>query len=207
MKLPAPYPSIYLALLCGVFVFLPTPAKAAFDYWLNTERSSLNFLSTKNSAVTETHQFGTVNGRIQTNEGLAQLAISLASVKTGIAIRDERMGKHLFEIGDYPVAMVTLPITARFIDALKIGQLTHLDAQAELSLHGQKQTLRTRLNVVKLQNDSLLVTSTTPIVLNATDFGLSQGIQTLQSLAKLTSISTAIPVTFNLLFEIDTVSR
>ena len=48
--------------------------------------------------------------------------------------------------------------------------------------------------------DKLIVSSTKPIIVQASDFGLVDGILKLQELAKLPSIATTVPVSFVLTF-------
>lgn len=43
-----------------------------------------------------------------------------------------------------------------------------------------------------------MVTSAQPVIINATDYGLTDGINKLRDLAGLPSISYAVPVTFTL---------
>lgn len=55
--------------------------------------------------------------------------------------------------------------------------------------------------VSKLANDKLTVSTTAPTVINASSFKLEGGIQALQDVAKLSSITLAVPVTFSVTFE------
>jgi len=48
--------------------------------------------------------------------------------------------------------------------------------------------------------DKLLAASTTPIIINAADFKMEEGVAKLQALAKLPSVATAVPVSFILSF-------
>jgi len=53
-----------------------------------------------------------------------------------------------------------------------------------------------------LSDHALWVTLTEPVVLNIEDYALSDGLKMLITLAKLPSISTVVPVTAGLFFEI-----
>jgi hypothetical protein len=57
------------------------------------------------------------------------------------------------------------------------------------------------LTVAKLGRQRLLVTSERPLLLNAADVGLADGVERLREIAGLPSISPAVPVSFVLLFE------
>ena len=83
-------------------------------YQLDTLRSSLYFVSAKNSHVVETHTFTALSGAIS-EEGVATLRITLDSVESGIAIRNERMRNMLFETLTFSEAVVSLPVD---LDAL-----------------------------------------------------------------------------------------
>jgi hypothetical protein len=54
--------------------------------------------------------------------------------------------------------------------------------------------------VAKLSDKQFIVSSLQPILLNAKNFSLVAGVQKLQELAKLPSISNAVPVSFVLTF-------
>ena len=196
-------PATFVALL----VLLPTSQLAAAPhYWLNSEQSQLNFLTTKNGSVTEIQRFANVGARIR-NYNEAELMISLASVDTGIAIRDERLSKYLFEIENHPVATAKILLPPKMIDELVIGSPAVKSLDAELSLHGKTVTLPVEVSVVKLPNESLQVSSLKPLLIRANDFSLLPGIEKLRTLAGLKSISPTVPVTFHLLFEVDTTTR
>lgn len=66
---------------------------ALADWALQGDQSSINFVSVKANAVAEVSQFKKVAGTID-KQGNVKLSIDLASVDTGISIRDERMKKN-----------------------------------------------------------------------------------------------------------------
>lgn len=69
-----------------------------------------------------------------------------------------------------------------------------------LDLHGNTKSISDQLRVTGLENGALQVSIQAPILLNAADFGLGAGVVKLMEVAKLPSISAAVPVTFNLIF-------
>ena len=194
------------AILALAAMLVGSSVLANNDYWLISEQSSITFLSTKNSSVTEVHQFTTVNGRILA-DGTAELAISLSSAETGIAIRNERLNKHVFDVGNFPLAMLTIQLPAGFIKQLTIGVPRLFETAATLALHNRSRPLSVKLSATQLVGGNILVTTVQPVVVDAADFALTDGLATLQGLARLASIATTVPVTAHLLFEIDTVSR
>ena len=87
-------PTIRTPLYFWVLLLFSSPAFS--DWNLVTEESKLNFISIKASNIAEIHSFKKISGSVKEN-GEAQLTINLASLETLIPIRNERMGKLLFE--------------------------------------------------------------------------------------------------------------
>ena len=83
---------------------------------------------------------------------------------------------------------------------MKAGDTYKDSMTVSLSLHGVSKEMVTDVRVVKLTKNSVLAESLKPVIVNAEDFNLSQGVDKLREIAKLPSISTAIPVTFSLVF-------
>ena len=173
---------------------------AVADWQLNNKASTLNFISTKNASVTEVHTFKKLSGGVK-NNGEAILNISLDSVETNIPIRNERLKQFLFEIDVSSEASVVLDIDPDKVQALAPGSQIDLPVKAKLSLHGVSQAIDTRLRVVKLQNNGIAVSTTAPIILSTGAFGFQSGLDKLKEIAKLDSITTAVPVTMNLVFD------
>ena len=170
-------------------------AQAAWQ--LVNESSQLNFISVKASHIAETHTFDLLSGSIA-DSGEAQLIIDLASVATGIDIRNERMQSMLFNVVSFPQAEITTE--------LDLGELTSLTAPvvkpitAELSLVGQSTQVRGDVLVVPVDDNTVSVTTVAPIVVNANALQLVTGIEALREVAGLPSISYSVPVTFSLTF-------
>ena len=73
-------------------------------------------------------------------------------------------------------------------------------AEGQLTLHGQSQTLTLSMMVGRLDADTLMVAGTEPLLIEASKFGLSEGVEKLRALAGLPSISEAVPVVFVVTF-------
>lgn len=178
-------------------LLLLSMAAHAAGWQIDNAQSQLNFISIKKENVAEVHRFGDLSGKMDDN-GQFELAIALESVNTGIQIRDSRMRSFLFNVAEFPKARLTANLSPSFIDNLTVGQSELTMVKAELSLHDQKQTLNIDVLVTKVSESSLLVVSASPVVLNAADFDLVQGVEKLRDLAGLPSISHAVPVSFYL---------
>ena len=173
---------------------------AAADWQLNPKDSALNFLSTKNASVTELHAFQSLSGEWVGDK--AKLTIDLASVETQVPIRNERMKEHLFEIQQHPQATVELTLDAKALEAIQpSGSLVDVPVVARVDMHGVKKDLNAKLRLIKLTEHKLLATTLEPVLLNPADFSMQAGLNKLLEIAKLTSITSTVPVTFSLVFE------
>ena len=170
---------------------------AQATWQLVNESSQLNFISTKASHIAETHTFGLLSGSIA-DTGEAQLNVDLASVATGIDIRNERMRTMLFNVLTFPQAEITTD--------LDLGEFTSLTGpvvktiSAKLSLVGQSTQVHGDVLVVPVNDNTVNVTTVAPIVVNANGLEMVAGIEALREVAGLPSISYSVPVTFSLTF-------
>ncbi|KZN34380.1 hypothetical protein N480_22515 [Pseudoalteromonas luteoviolacea S2607] len=175
-----------------------TPIEQPFI--LDSQSSNLYFVSTKKQHLVEAHTFGILSGSIST-AGEASLTIDLTSVDTGNETRDGRMKEFLFETSSYPTAEVQLSVDYAALIALPIGSAEKQSISATLNLAGVIKEVNANVVIRRLAHNKVLVQSLTPVVLDATDFGLESGIETLKTLASLSVISYAVPVSFSLVFE------
>jgi polyisoprenoid-binding protein YceI len=166
---------------------------------LDNEKSSVNFVSIKNGSVAEIHSFSSLVGYIGA-EGNVRLGIDLISVETLVPIRNERMREMLFEVVKFPAANITAQVDPAIIAAAAEGGVVSADLPVTLSLHGQEQALTVPVVVVGEGDGRLRVFTSRPVIVNAVDFGLDGGVTALREIAGLKSVSTAVPVTLQLVF-------
>jgi len=183
-------------------LFLVTPMTYA-GWQLDNEQSHINFVSVKKSKIGEVHYFKQLSGSLKDN-GTANISIDLNSVETNIGIRNERMLKMLFETKLFPAAQINGKFDVDKIRRMKVGSSFDTSQNLSLGLHGQKQDMMANVKVIKLSNQKILVTSLQPLILNAGDFKLINGVEKLREIAGLPSISTAVPITFTLTFNLET---
>jgi polyisoprenoid-binding protein YceI len=169
----------------------------AASWQINNAQSQLNFVSIKKGDVAEVHHFERLTGSLS-DSGLFSADIDLESVNTNIEIRDQRMREFLFDVVDFPTATLSAQVDPTVVTALVAGQSQTATVDAELSLHGQKQTLAIEVMISKLSDNKLMLVSAKPLVLNVSAFDLVQGVEKLRELAGLPSISHAVPVSFYL---------
>lgn len=182
--------------LLALSACIALPASAAWT--LDSEGSSLNFLSTKNAQVTEVHSFDKLEGSLS-DAGKLTVEVPLSSVNTNIPLRNTRMQEMLFESGKYPSATFTATVPAELMK-LSAGESTTGKVEGELSLHGVTAPATFSVLVSKVSDDEITVATTAPTIVSAADFKLDGGVKALQDVAKLSSITAAVPVTFAVTF-------
>jgi len=190
-------PTIRTPLYFWVLLLFSSPAFS--DWNLVTEESKLNFISIKASNIAEIHSFKKISGSVKEN-GEAQLTINLASLETLIPIRNERMGKLLFETKIYPSAFFKLEVDLEKILLTEVGKSSEVEYRGMFGLKNKQFPLLVKLKVTRLNDQSFSVSSSEPLLLNADRLGLSNGIESLRAVAGLPSISKSVPVTFSLMF-------
>jgi polyisoprenoid-binding protein YceI len=171
---------------------------AMADYQLEKVSSSVNFLSTKNVNVTESHTFDNFSGSI-TEDGALTLLIDLSSVNTLIPIRNERMQTMLFNAAAFPRAKFTAQLDDSLLN-LTPGERKLASVEGELSLSGATSKLTFDIVVTGLKNGQLSAATVKPTVINAADFGLTGGLEALREIAMLQNISQTVPFSFYVVF-------
>jgi polyisoprenoid-binding protein YceI len=180
-------------------VVLLSCASASADWELDNTRSAINFISVKNDSVGEVHSFESLVGYIGST-GNAELTIDLGSVQTLIDIRNERMREMLFETVKFPTASVSAQMDPEIIEAAAEGGIVTADLPVTLSLHGHTRTLTVPIVMMGEGDGRLRVISAHPVLVNAADFGLEDGVAALQKVAGLEAISRVVPVSLQLAF-------
>lgn len=168
---------------------------AQAEWVVDNAASRLSFVSTKAGAVAEVHRFTSLAGRVD-DRGNVEITISLASVDTLIPVRDERLRELLFETASFPTATLTAKVDPAFVAGLAPGVSRELKVEAMLNLHGQQGPVALDLVVARLGGERLLVTTREPVVVNAAQVGLTEGVERLRAIAQLPSISPSVPVSF-----------
>jgi polyisoprenoid-binding protein YceI len=182
----------------ALFALAAVPAHA--NWSLDGDDSAVSFVSTKAINVAEVHRFGTLSGSVN-DAGQVEISIELASVDTGIELRDERMRGMLFDTENYAAATVSAMVDADAIDAMSPGESADMVIEGNLDLHGESRPMTMEVVVTRSGENRMLVVSKKPIVVNAPEFDLGNGVEALREIAGLPSISLAVPVSFVLSFE------
>jgi hypothetical protein len=186
----------------NVFAFLllaGATLSAHADWYLDGESSRLSFISTKNANISEVQRFLVLHGKVNAS-GLAQLEVELESVNSGIPLRDERMRKDLFEIQRFPNALISAQIDLRPINDLASGAQLELRLPLSVNLHGKQHDYNAELLATRLDDRRFQVVTLEPLVINAEDFDLAPGLESLRKVAGLSAISLSVPVGAVLIF-------
>lgn len=195
------------ALMSAVALAACTPAADRADapladgaWALSADQSRLAFVSVKSGNTGEAHSFKTLDGTVAA-DGSVKLGIDLASVDTGVDIRNQRMRDMLFEVAQFPKAILTAKIDPAAIGALKAGERKAMAVPVTLDLHGTTNAIEAQLMVTRLAGGAILVETAAPLIIDAASVGLGGGVEMLREVAKLPAISTAVPVTASLVFK------
>jgi hypothetical protein len=184
----------YPWLLAALFA---VPAHAAWQ--LDGESSRLTFVTTKVTNVAEVNRFRSLRGSVG-DDGKVQLQVPLETVDSGIPLRDERLRKQLFAVDKFASAQISAQLDTAPLLTLAAGAQMELRLPLTVTLHGHSQSYNSELLVTRLDDRRFQVVTLAPLVLNAEDFDLAAGIETLRQLAGLKSISLAVPVSAVLIF-------
>lgn len=176
------------------------PMTSHADWKLDNDQSSLSFVSIKNGTVFETHSFTSLSGKVD-SAGLATLNVTMNSVETMIPIRNERMQKMLFETGKHPVATASIQLDPSIVSDLARSRGSQLiEIAGDLNIKGVSQRISAKLLVNTTADGGVLLTTTKPILIAASDYELASGVEALREIAGLSSITPVVPVTLSLKF-------
>ena len=177
-----------------------SPAPVTESAWtLDPAASRLAYVSIKAGEVAENNRFDTLSGSVAA-DGTASLTIDLASVNTGVEIRDERMREVFFQVADNPAATVTARLDPARFAGLAVGQSVLRPLTAEVTVKGASAQVETEVLVTRVAEDRITVVPTAPVIVSTDMFGLTDELGELRALAELPSITPAVPVTFTLAF-------
>jgi len=183
----------------SLLAILAASTIAHADWTLDNSGSQLSFVSTKATDVAEVHTFHELSGSVGT-DGHARVVIQLASVDTGIPIRDERMREMLFQTEMFPTATADVRLDIARLTNMAVSTSEVLTTEILLTLGESELPVTTELLVTRIAADRVLVATLKPIIVNAGAVALADGVEALREVAGLPSISKAVPVTFILQF-------
>ena len=193
-----------VAVLCGPAGISPSLAQGVQDFigqdWLLNPRVSNVYMQTvKANSIFETHQFTVVEGGIS-KTAEANVKIDLASIDTGVDVRDVRMRFMLFETFKFPHAEITAKLDKAKLQALSTTTRIIYPLSFTLSMHGMVNEISTQVWVTRINDTTVSVATIQPIIVTADSFGFSKNIAKLVEVIGGTQIATAASITFDLVF-------
>lgn len=194
-------PRIFNELRAGALALFLLSASAAADWTLDSDASTLGFVSVKNGQIVEGHRFTGLAGRVE--EAGAELSVELATVDTLIPIRNERMRELLFEVVDHPTAVFRTEVDLAPVLEAAPGASMITSLLGTLSLHGVDAPFGGEVQVTRVDEDTVAVATVRPLVLSVASFGLEAGVERLRDIAGLNEIAGMVPVNFALIFSRD----
>lgn len=185
----------------------PGATKASLpDSWqIDSTKSTLNFVTTKAGqsgvgGVGEVQSFGQFAGGVSPG-GEISFTVTLASVATGVDIRDERLRTMLFNVKDMPLATFAARIDPAMLRELAPGSVKDIDVAGQLTLASQSKPMVAKLRVLALGASQLSVSTRVPIVVDAAQFGLKPGVEALREVMGLNFLATSAPVSMQLVLD------
>ena len=177
----------------------PAPASAA--YRIDNALSAIHFVTMKAGqagagGIGEVQRFSRFSGGMD-GTGRVGFDVDLASVETGVDIRDERLRTMLFNVKATPLARFEAQFDPALIGSLPAHGARDIDLNGKLTLAGQTKPVLAKLRVSRVGAD-LQVATRAPIVVDANQFGLKPGVEAMREVMGLNFLASAAPVTFSL---------
>lgn len=172
---------------------------ASAAWQLDGEQSFLGFASVKNEIIAENHDFTGLSGAISETGDVAVL-VDMKTIETYIPIRNERMRSMLFDVARFPLATIKANVDLDAFEKLEVGAQADERLRVNINLHGTGLDRTVPVRVTRSSENSYVVSSLGPVVVNAEQFSLAEGVERLREIAGLQSIDLMVPVTFSLRF-------
>lgn len=173
-------------------------SNALADWQLNPAQSSLTATSVKAGKVVEYHEFKHLTGTLK-EDGMVEVVLDLASIETGIPLRNERMQSLFFNVADYPTATFAAQVDLEKLQASDAP--VAVNVPGALTLNGVTKPLTLALIVSHSKEQGYLVTTARPVSISVEEFGLLEGLNKLVDVAKLSGITPVVPVSFAVSFQ------
>ncbi|MES2825215.1 MAG: DUF1592 domain-containing protein [Pseudomonadota bacterium] len=168
---------------------------------LDSTASNFYFVTVKkNTAGVETAEnqtFTQLQGTVSTS-GQATLTIPLASISTGVDLRNTRLQSMLFESNYLPSLHFTTQLDLAAINAMAAGSMSTVAVTGNLVLHGVVKAITFDAMVFKHSANSVSFSTRRPILINSTDFEMNAGVEALRAVMGLTAIGEKVPVYFKM---------
>ncbi|WP_172331572.1 YceI family protein [Mangrovicoccus sp. HB161399] len=172
---------------------------AALAWDLDPAGSAVSYVSMKNGDIAEANSFSDLSGGVS-DSGEVTVDINLASVETGIDIRNQRVRDLLFKVDVFPKATVTAQVDLDALAEIAPGGSARMELPLSLSVNGTGSDYDSAVLVTRAGEDRVVVASLVPLIVDAAELDFPEGLAKLRELAGLDSIQPVVPVSFVLSF-------
>jgi polyisoprenoid-binding protein YceI len=193
--------SISLVVIAGCSS-APEKAVSAKAWHVDNSQSNISFVTTKAGqagvgGVGEIQSFKKFSGGLDSS-GQISFDIELASVDTGVEIRDQRLRTMLWNVAASPKATFAAKLDPAAMNGIEANATRDMDIDGSLTMAGQSKPVAAKLRVARIGGGALMVTTRAPIVINANDYGLKAGVEAMREVMGLNFLASSAPVTFTL---------
>lgn len=189
--------SLKALFLSASFLAITTTLTNAWE--IDSEFSKVSYTSIKKDHVAETHTINNITGTVSP-DGEVLVKLDMASVDSGIDVRDGRLRNMLFKVEEYPNTTFKADVDLDEFSNLEVGETVESFVTGSLNIVGTEFDIDFDVLVTRTSENKVMVTPLTPILLDAETLGLKEGVDALKEIAKLPIISYAVPLTFTLAF-------
>ncbi len=169
------------------------------EWLLDPANSSVYMLTLKANTIFEVQQFKRIEGNISST-GDANIKIDLASIDSGIDLRDTRLRFQLFETFKWRYAQINARLDKAKLQALATQTRLRMPLTVSVGMLGRLNDFTSEVWVTRVSDTTVSVTTITPIIVTAESFGLEKNIAKLVDAIGGTPITPAVTITFDLLF-------
>lgn len=169
------------------------------EWLLNPRLSNVYMQTVKANAIFETHRFTSIEGSVS-KDGVANVKIELASLETGIDIRDVRMRFLMFETYKFPYAEISAKLDKARLQDISTKTRIIYPLKLELKMHGTVNEIETPVWITRINDATVSVASIQPVIVTAESVGLSKNLVKLMEVIGGTPIASGASITFDLVF-------
>ncbi len=175
--------------------------RAPDELRLSPGESRIWFIGTKNNAVAVPGYFAVLSGSLSLKERKATIESALGSVDTGDTERDMNIRVHLFQAEEHPKARFEVDELEGAGSLPNIGESVEAVARGTLQVSKARVELRVPVRITREGSSRIRVTTTEPFILTADELGMSKQFKILKAVCGHSSLSSAVPVQVDLVFE------
>jgi outer membrane protein OmpA-like peptidoglycan-associated protein len=169
------------------------------DWVLDPRQSHLYLQTEKGESIVEKHEFTSIEGGVNRN-GDATLKLDLATLETGIDLRNVRMRFLLFETFKFPTAEVTARLDKSKLAAIATAARISYTLPARVNLHGITKDFDIPVTIARFSDTAVSVSTIKPVEVSAETFDFTRGLAKLSDAQNGIRIVPAASISFDLTF-------